>query len=149
MICISLKKNIAIPFWEYLFLDSDSEREGAAGKVLQQGEKQTDKAAVSSQEKTEAEIPTQANVSETLPENQGRQLQQNQNKNIASSVAKNSNKPVAMVEPVQHHRESREVDSASPPASPQQDEVSQPAEPPKEKPKFDLITELKRGCLLT
>ena len=131
--------------------DSDSEKETPSAR-LQQGVAQKGKISsttTTSQDKTELEMPSQSTRSETRSDNQGGQLPQTQNSNIASNMAKNSNKPVAMVEPVQQHREGRDVQQTSPPASPQQDEVSQPAEQTREKPKFDLVTELKRGCLLT
>ena len=130
--------------------DSDSEKETPSAR-LEQGVTQKDKISTTatSKDKTELETPSQSTRSETQSDKQGGQLPQTQNSNIASNMAKNSNKPVAMVEPVQQHRESRDVQQTSPPASPQQDEVSQPAEQTREKPKFDLVTELKRGCLLT
>ena len=130
--------------------DSDSEKETPSAR-LEQGVAQKDKISTTatSKDKSELETPSQSTRSETQSDKQGGQLPQTQNSNIASNMAKNSNKPVAMVEPVQQHREGRDVQQTSPPASPQQDEVSQPAEQTREKPKFDLVTELKRGCLLT
>ena len=130
--------------------DSDSEKETPSAR-LEQGVAQKDKISTTatSKDKSELETPSQSTRSETQSDKQGGQLPQTQNSNIASNMAKNSNKPVAMVEPVQQHREGRGVPQTSPPASPQQDEVSQPADPTREKPKFDLVTELKRGCLLT
>ena len=133
-----------------LYADSDSEKETPSAR-LEQGVTQKDKISTTAtpQDKTELETPSQSTRSETQSDKQGGQLPQTQNSNIASNMAKNSNKPVAMVEPVQQHREGRDVQQTSPPASPQQEEVSQPAEQTREKPKFDLVTELKRGCLLT
>ena len=130
--------------------DTDSEKETASAR-LEQSVTQKDKISTTatSKDKTELGTPSQSTRSETQSDKQGGQLPQTQNSNIASNMAKNSNKPVAMVEPVQQHREGRDVQQTSPPASPQQDEVSQPAEQTREKPKFDLVTELKRGCLLT
>ena len=130
--------------------DSDSEKETPSAR-LEQSLTQKDKISTNatSKDKTELETPSQSTRSETQSDKQGGQLPQTQNSNIASNMAKNSNKPVAMVEPVQQPRESRDVQQTSPPASPQQDEVSQPAEQTRETPKFDLVTELKRGCLLT
>ena len=63
----------------------------------------------------------------------------------ANYVSNNSNKPVAMVEPVQQQQR-EEVASPTPPDNDIENVVEVRQKP---KAKFDLVAELKKGCILT
>lgn len=135
------------------FTDSDVEKE--IPPKLGQGVAQNGKPPISAPSKPEPETPSESMQSELVSDKQGRQQQTNQNNQQSAPQNSNTptaqvtkNKPIAKVEPLSHQRDMAAAAAASPPDSPQQDETSQPAEQPS-KPKFDLVAELRRGCLLT